>query len=96
MIEWFYLSMFVFIFRLLLFLCFHYIHFQWNYNQNDVYSNWLINCLEQFFLLAIIFCGLKLVNAAEKLLVLLRDGRKLLGILRSFDQFGMNFATLIL
>lgn len=25
---------------------------------------------------------------AEKLLVLLRDGRKLLGILRSFDQFG--------
>jgi small nuclear ribonucleoprotein (snRNP)-like protein len=30
-------------------------------------------------------------NAAEKLLVLLRDGRKLLGILRSFDQFGMNF-----
>lgn len=24
----------------------------------------------------------------EKLLVLLRDGRKLLGILRSFDQFG--------
>lgn len=27
----------------------------------------------------------------EKLLVLLRDGRKLLGILRSFDQFGTNF-----
>jgi small nuclear ribonucleoprotein (snRNP)-like protein len=25
---------------------------------------------------------------AEKLLVLLRDGRKLLGLLRSFDQFG--------
>jgi hypothetical protein len=26
---------------------------------------------------------------AEKLIVLLRDGRKLLGILCSFDQFGM-------
>ncbi len=25
---------------------------------------------------------------AEKLLVILRDGRKLVGILRSFDQFG--------
>ncbi|KAM1010965.1 hypothetical protein ACFX13_047115 [Malus domestica] len=28
-----------------------------------------------------------IIHAAEKLLVLLRDGRKLLGILRSFDQF---------
>ena len=28
----------------------------------------------------------------EKLLVLLRDGRKLLGILRSFDQFGIKFS----
>lgn len=27
-------------------------------------------------------------SVTEKLLVLLRDGRKLLGILRSFDQFG--------
>ncbi|KAL3824510.1 hypothetical protein ACJIZ3_020539 [Penstemon smallii] len=27
----------------------------------------------------------------EKLLVLLRDGRKLLGTLRSFDQFGTDF-----
>lgn len=27
--------------------------------------------------------------STEKLLVLLRDGRKLLGTLRSFDQFGM-------
>lgn len=26
----------------------------------------------------------------EKLLVVLRDGRKLIGILRSFDQFGNN------
>lgn len=26
--------------------------------------------------------------SSEKLLVLLRDGRKLLGLLRSFDQFG--------
>lgn len=29
----------------------------------------------------------------EKLLVLLRDGRKLLGILRSFDQFGIHRAN---
>lgn len=65
MIEWFYFSMFVFIFRLFLFLCFHHLppamHFRWSYNQNDLYSNWLINCLEQFCLLAIIFCGLTLV-----------------------------------
>lgn len=27
---------------------------------------------------------------AEKLLVLLRDGRKLMGLLRSFDQFGIS------
>jgi U6 snRNA-associated Sm-like protein LSm1 len=27
---------------------------------------------------------------AEKLMVALRDGRKLLGILRSWDQFGMS------
>lgn len=57
--------MFVFIFRLFLFLCFPHLppamHFQWSYNQNDLYSNWLINCLEQFFLLAIIFCGLTLI-----------------------------------
>lgn len=30
----------------------------------------------------------------EKLLVLLRDGRKLMGILRSFDQFGMYISPL--
>lgn len=34
-------------------------------------------------------------HAAEKLLVLLRDGRKLLGILRSFDQFGTNIISSI-
>ena len=27
---------------------------------------------------------------AEKLLLVLRDGRKLIGVLRSWDQFGMN------
>ncbi|KAK1263727.1 hypothetical protein QJS04_geneDACA013520 [Acorus gramineus] len=31
----------------------------------------------------------------KKLLVLLRDGRKLLGILRSFDQFGRNSCSLL-
>lgn len=30
----------------------------------------------------------KYVRVSEKLLILLRDGRKLLGIFRSFDQFG--------
>ncbi|KAG6415863.1 hypothetical protein SASPL_123282 [Salvia splendens] len=33
-------------------------------------------------------CVLEIFLSTEKLLVLLRDGRKLLGILRSFDQFG--------
>ena len=32
---------------------------------------------------------------SEKLLVLLRDGRKLMGILRSFDQFGTNIISSI-
>lgn len=35
------------------------------------------------------------ISSTEKLLVLLRDGRKLLGILRSFDQFG-RFLSLFL
>ena len=30
----------------------------------------------------------------EKLLVILRDGRKLIGILRSFDQFGITISIL--
>ncbi|WVZ23668.1 hypothetical protein V8G54_002212 [Vigna mungo] len=33
------------------------------------------------------FYGLALIFVVEKLLVLLRDGRKLMGTLRSFDQF---------
>lgn len=28
-------------------------------------------------------------ESAEKVLVILRDGRKLLGIFRSYDQYGM-------
>lgn len=39
-----------------------------------------------------VFDGLTLFFAPEKLLVLLRDGRKLMGTLRSFDQFG-NFLS---
>lgn len=37
-------------------------------------------------------CGLLwyTIYSTEKLLVVLRDGRKLLGILRSFDQFGRD------
>ncbi|MCL7046410.1 hypothetical protein MKW94_009448 [Papaver nudicaule] len=31
----------------------------------------------------------------EKLLVLLRDGRKIMGLLRSFDQFGMLSVSLL-
>ena len=33
------------------------------------------------------------VNGLEKLLLVLRDGRKLIGVLRSWDQFGMCFCT---
>ena len=29
-------------------------------------------------------------DIAEKLVLVLRDGRKLIGVLRSWDQFGMN------
>jgi hypothetical protein len=29
----------------------------------------------------------------EKLMVVLRDGRKLIGVLRSWDQFGMHLAS---
>ena len=36
-------------------------------------------------LISFIFC---FFSASEHLLVILRDGRKLTGILRSFDQFG--------
>jgi hypothetical protein len=32
------------------------------------------------------------LDDAGKLLVLLRDGRKLMGTLRSFDQFGIHFS----
>lgn len=38
------------------------------------------------------FCGLALISVVEKLLVLLRDGRKLMGTLRSFDQFGTSMS----
>lgn len=31
-----------------------------------------------------------ILTIVEKLMVILRDGRKLIGILRSFDQFGMS------
>lgn len=30
----------------------------------------------------------------EKLVLVLRDGRKLIGVLRSWDQFGMSVALL--
>lgn len=33
-----------------------------------------------------------ILSIVEKLMVILRDGRKLIGILRSFDQFGMSKA----
>lgn len=36
------------------------------------------------------------IHGAGKLLVLLRDGRKLMGTLRSFDQFGIHSSSLIL
>ena len=35
-------------------------------------------------------CCCWVAAAAEKLLVILRDGRKLIGYLRTFDQFGTH------
>lgn len=35
------------------------------------------------------------LDYAGKLLVLLRDGRKLMGTLRSFDQFGIHFSFML-
>lgn len=32
-----------------------------------------------------------LTGSAEKLMVVLRDGRKLVGVLRSWDQFGWSY-----
>ena len=59
-------------------LCEFYIYFVWNL---DAY--WL-----QIVSLSTCSGSYAFVYFAEKLLVLLRDNRKLLGILRSFDQFG--------
>ncbi|XP_022641760.1 sm-like protein LSM1B isoform X1 [Vigna radiata var. radiata] len=42
---------------------------------------------EADFVLCTNLYGLTIIVVVEKLLVLLRDGRKLMGILRSFDQF---------
>jgi hypothetical protein len=37
-------------------------------------------------------CGvvLTMIGAVEKLMVVLRDGRKLMGVLRSWDQYGLS------
>jgi len=45
---------------------------------------------EADFVLCTYLYGLTIIVVVEKLLVLLRDGRKLMGTLRSFDQFGTN------
>lgn len=42
-------------------------------------------------------CGNLLANTGqEKLMVALRDGRKLVGVLRSWDQFGMDTLDVVL
>jgi small nuclear ribonucleoprotein (snRNP)-like protein len=51
--------------------------------------------MEQFFFFSFLLASsflwsYTIITATGKLLVLLRDGRKLLGILRSFDQFGVK------
>lgn len=38
-----------------------------------------------------VFNDLRLILFPEKVLVILRDGRKLLGVFRSYDQFGTSF-----
>lgn len=53
-----------------------------------MYSSWISIVEEEIVLSSLTSAISSVASAAEKLLVLLRDGRKLLGILRSFDQFG--------
>lgn len=65
-------------------------------------ENSLYLCIDFYFvfylcLIFIFYCQLvgnfTLIVVAEKLLILLRDGRKLMGTLRSFDQFGNSFSN---
>ena len=59
-------------------------------------SGQLIDCVDSQFLFKIIL--ICIVNQfVEKMLVALRDGRKIIGVLRTFDQFGQNcFQFLVL
>jgi hypothetical protein len=50
--------------------------------------NWCVLDCGLLFLCSYLIGVSCFVHASEKLLVLLRDGRKLMGLLRSFDQFG--------
>ena len=56
----------------------------------DLDTDWL-----QVELVIWLLCLLFSPLFVEKLLVLLRDGRKLMGILRSFDQFGIVLSVLL-
>ena len=49
-------------------------------------------CISYLWVLALLLMN----NDAGKILVLLRDGRKLMGTLRSFDQFGIHFFLFLL
>ena len=57
----------------------------------DLDKDWL-----QVELLIWLLCLTFFPLFVEKLLVLLRDGRKLMGILRSFDQFGTALSLMLL
>ena len=62
----------------------------WNSDTNGLIDVFWIVDYFSFFLIWLVSHAL--VHASEKLLVFLRDGRKLMGLLRSFDQFG-NFSS---
>lgn len=70
-------------------------------------SGALIECVDsEFFFFCLFFFDLSLffplewwywlgflLNWTEKVLVHLRDGRKLIGVLRSYDQYGLFFSS---
>ena len=64
------------------------------YSEYLIWSYLLLNvnhlCIRYLLMLA------SALDDIGKILVLLRDGRKLMGTLRSFDQFGIYFSFFIL
>ena len=63
----------------------------WSVDSPDVYYRCAITrSYRQSVCSRPLFIGFLLIWKAEKLLLVLRDGRKLIGVLRSWDQFGTS------